>query len=178
MQTLKTAVIVVLLLVVFYGVYEMLNRPPDEPPEDVAQIDAMAFDPPEIQFGESTDAALVQPAASASPTGTASSFVPPAPPSTVPPPPSNYGLETTSSFPADNVAERHFQPSVGGTPRLRHAARFCGSCPAARRLSVGHPAGAHITSPVRRSRYGGRRADRPAIAAQSVCSRERDGATG
>ena len=36
MQTLKTAVVVVLLLVVFYGVYEMLNRPPDAPPEEVA----------------------------------------------------------------------------------------------------------------------------------------------
>ena len=37
MQTLKTAVVVVLLLVVFYGVYEMLNRPPDETPTAVVE---------------------------------------------------------------------------------------------------------------------------------------------
>ncbi len=38
MQTLKTAVIVVLLLVVLYGVYEVLNRPPDKPPQEVADV--------------------------------------------------------------------------------------------------------------------------------------------
>ena len=38
MQTLKTAVVVVLLLVVFYGVYEMLNRPPDAPPLDQQRL--------------------------------------------------------------------------------------------------------------------------------------------
>ncbi len=57
MQTLKTAVVVVLLLVVFYGVYEMLNRPPDPPPAEVAQMDDMPFDPPEVQFGEPASAA-------------------------------------------------------------------------------------------------------------------------
>jgi lipoprotein-anchoring transpeptidase ErfK/SrfK len=55
-QTLKTAVVVILLLVVFYGVYEMLNRPPDEPPHEVAQMDEFSFAPPDIQFGGSTDA--------------------------------------------------------------------------------------------------------------------------
>ncbi|MCU0959192.1 MAG: LysM peptidoglycan-binding domain-containing protein [Pirellulaceae bacterium] len=62
MQTLKTAVVVVLLLIVFYGVYEMLNRPPDAPPSDVAQMDEIPFDPPEIQFGEATAPPSAEPA--------------------------------------------------------------------------------------------------------------------
>ena len=41
MRTLKTAVIVVLLLVVFYGV-EVLNRPPDKPPQ-VAEVGASSM---------------------------------------------------------------------------------------------------------------------------------------
>ena len=53
MQTLKTAVVVVLLLVVFYGVYEMLNRPPDEPPPGVAELPELTQ--PEIDFGNLDD---------------------------------------------------------------------------------------------------------------------------
>ncbi len=64
MQTLKTAVVVVLLFVVFYGVYEMLNRPPDPPPGDVAAMEEMPFDPPEVQFGEATRSPLAEPAVS------------------------------------------------------------------------------------------------------------------
>ncbi len=55
MQTLKTTVVVLLLLVVFYGMYEMLNQPPDEPPAEVAQMDELAFEPPEIEFGATTE---------------------------------------------------------------------------------------------------------------------------
>ena len=64
MQTLKTAVVVVLLLVVFYGVYEMLNRPPDAPPADVAVFEDMPFDPPEVQFGEAAGSPRAEPAIS------------------------------------------------------------------------------------------------------------------
>ena len=53
MQTLKTAIVVVLLLVVFYGVYEMLNRPPDEPPPGVAELPELTQ--PEIDFGNLDD---------------------------------------------------------------------------------------------------------------------------
>lgn len=53
MQTLKTAVVVVLLLVVFYGVYEVLNRPPVDPPQEVAAMDDQEIAPPEISFGSS-----------------------------------------------------------------------------------------------------------------------------
>ena len=57
MQTLKTAVVVVLLLVVFYGVYEMLNRPPDELPKAVAeaQLEGMSLEVPEIGLGDVAD---------------------------------------------------------------------------------------------------------------------------
>ena len=67
MQTLKTAVVVVLLLVVFYGVYEMLNRPPDAPPADVAQLEDMPFDPPEVQFGEAARDPAAEPTVSVPP---------------------------------------------------------------------------------------------------------------
>jgi lipoprotein-anchoring transpeptidase ErfK/SrfK len=39
-QTLKTAVIVVLLLVVLYGVYEVLNRPLATPPQEIARVES------------------------------------------------------------------------------------------------------------------------------------------
>lgn len=80
MQTFKTAVVVVLLLIVFYGVYEMLNRPPDAPPAGVAQLDEIPFDPPEIQFGRATAPSSVEPTfsvPSVSDVGTPSSPFPP-----------------------------------------------------------------------------------------------------
>ena len=54
MQTLKTAVIVVLLLVVLYGVYEVLNRPPDKPPQEVAEVESKLEDL-NIGFGGPAD---------------------------------------------------------------------------------------------------------------------------
>ncbi len=54
MQTLKTAIVVVLLLVVFYGVYEMLNRPPGEEPPDVASLDSSAMADLDIDLGDSS----------------------------------------------------------------------------------------------------------------------------
>ncbi|MFW6172057.1 MAG: L,D-transpeptidase family protein [Planctomycetota bacterium] len=51
MQTLKTAIIVVLLLVVFYGVYEMLNTPPAEEPSEVANLPPDATAELDIDIG-------------------------------------------------------------------------------------------------------------------------------
>ncbi|MFO7901451.1 MAG: L,D-transpeptidase family protein [Planctomycetota bacterium] len=51
MQTLKTAIIVVLLLVVFYGVYEMLNSPPAEEPPEVANLSPDATAELDIDLG-------------------------------------------------------------------------------------------------------------------------------
>jgi len=53
-QTLKTAIVVVLLLVVFYGVYEMLNRPPAEAPPAVATLPPDATAELDIDLGEMT----------------------------------------------------------------------------------------------------------------------------
>ena len=54
MQTLKTAIVVVLLLVVFYGVYEMLNRPPVEVPPDVAELGPESYEELDIDVGDLT----------------------------------------------------------------------------------------------------------------------------
>lgn len=51
MQTLKTAIIVVLLLVVFYGVYEMLNSPPAEEPPEVVNLPTDATAELDIDLG-------------------------------------------------------------------------------------------------------------------------------
>lgn len=80
MQTLKTAVVVVLLLVVFYGVYEMLSRPPDAPPAEVAQLEDMQFDPPEVQFGDALHDPLSEPAVSVPPVTTNGPVESPVPP--------------------------------------------------------------------------------------------------
>ncbi len=61
MQTLKTAVVVVLLLVVFYGVYEVLNRPPAEPPREVAAMDEQEIVPPAISFGDASAPGSTEP---------------------------------------------------------------------------------------------------------------------
>lgn len=58
MQTLKTAVVVVLLLVVFYGVYETLNRAPDAPPPAVADLPPAVMDDLEIDLGAPTASGL------------------------------------------------------------------------------------------------------------------------
>ena len=52
MQTLKTAVVVVLLLVVLYGAYDILTRPAPEPPPEIASAleDSDTLAPPEIGF--------------------------------------------------------------------------------------------------------------------------------
>ena len=83
MQTLKTAVVVVLLLVVFYGVYEMLNRPPDAPPVEVAQLEDMPFDPPEVQFGEAARSGMTEPTVSILPVTTHGPVESPVPPDTM-----------------------------------------------------------------------------------------------
>jgi lipoprotein-anchoring transpeptidase ErfK/SrfK len=49
-ETIKTAVVVVLLLAVLYGVYVVLNKPDLAPPQEVAwNVDAVA--PPEVETG-------------------------------------------------------------------------------------------------------------------------------
>lgn len=106
MQTLKTAVVVILLLVVFYGVYEMLTRPPDAPPREVAQMDDMSFAPPDIQFGDSTDPRLVAPPLTP-PRYQDSPVAPLAPPRPGPPP----------SWPADDDSELD-EPDLPAGPGL------------------------------------------------------------
>jgi LysM repeat protein len=66
-QTIKTAIVVFLLLVVFYGVYEVLNRPPEEPPEEVAWLDDEVVSPPDIQFGTEMDGDMGDPLVSLPP---------------------------------------------------------------------------------------------------------------
>jgi lipoprotein-anchoring transpeptidase ErfK/SrfK len=60
-QTLKTAIVVVLLLVVFYGVYEMLNRPPAEAPPAVAELTPDATADLQIDFGEISTGTSTEP---------------------------------------------------------------------------------------------------------------------
>lgn len=82
MQTLKTAVIVVLLLVVLYGVYEVLNRPPDKPPQEVAEVESKLEDlnigfggPAESPASDSTfSPSAAQGAASSFPGGSLPNF--------------------------------------------------------------------------------------------------------
>ena len=53
METLKTAVIVVLLLAVLYGAYVVLNRPEaPPPPAEIAWHEQQAMEPLQIDFGE------------------------------------------------------------------------------------------------------------------------------
>ncbi len=54
METIKTAVVVVLLLAVLYGVYVVLNKPELAPPPEAAGWNADAAVPPEIQTGVPT----------------------------------------------------------------------------------------------------------------------------
>ena len=114
MQTLKTAIVVVLLLVVFYGVYEMLNRPPGQAPPEVAQLAADATAELDIDLGDFSSQAYGTPATpSAAQTPNVPDFaaeeltmsVPPLPNQ---PEPSPYG-QPQSSVPA-------VRPSPPATP--------------------------------------------------------------
>ena len=51
METLKTAVVVVLLLAVLYGAYVVLNKPEAQMPDDVAAFDQNLAGPPQIDMG-------------------------------------------------------------------------------------------------------------------------------
>ncbi len=119
MQTLKTAVVVVLLLVVFYGVYEMLNRPPDEPPRAVveAQMQGMSLDVPDIGLGDVVeDGDLVTMPPTTAPDASQDvlnsarpdSYGAPAPPSSVAP-------DAEASFPG-GAATQGGIPSPPGVP--------------------------------------------------------------
>jgi lipoprotein-anchoring transpeptidase ErfK/SrfK len=110
-QTLKTAVVVVLLLVVFYGVYEMLNRPPDAPPPEVAAtMDDMPFDPPDVQFGDVSRGGMAEPTVSVPPLSTGGTVESPVPPDTIAAAGSSY---PAPSFPAAGAANPPFdQPSA------------------------------------------------------------------
>ncbi|MHB8953728.1 MAG: L,D-transpeptidase family protein [Pirellulaceae bacterium] len=101
MQTLKTAVVVVLLLVVFYGVYETLNRPPDAPPEDVAALEDMPFDPPEVQFGEMGGDPRSEPATSFPTVSSQGAMESPVPPDTM----NAAGSQYAPSFPTAPVPD-------------------------------------------------------------------------
>lgn len=51
METIKTAVVVVLLLAVLYGVYVVLNKPELAPPPEVATWNADGVAPPDVETG-------------------------------------------------------------------------------------------------------------------------------
>lgn len=115
MQTLKTAVVVVLLLVVFYGVYEMLSRPPDAPPAEVAQLEDMQFDPPEVQFGDAPlHDPLSEPAVSVPPVTTNGPVESPVPPHsmTAADPPGASAAYPVANAPDASTA----YPVAGGAP--------------------------------------------------------------
>lgn len=115
MQTLKTAIVVVLLLVVFYGVYEMLNRSPVEDPPAVAALSPDATAELDIDMGD------ISSFDSPDPSTDSSSFAPPVdtgdPVSTagdvtmsIPEPqvPSYYG--GSAQTPDEEADASHYQP--------------------------------------------------------------------
>lgn len=51
-ETIKTAIIVILLMVVLYGVYKVLNKPQIPPSEEIAWHAQQADEPLEIELGE------------------------------------------------------------------------------------------------------------------------------
>lgn len=69
MQTIKTAVVVVLLLVVLYGAYDIITRPTPEPPPEVAAALADADDltPPDVGFEDPVVVSPEQPDGQQSP---------------------------------------------------------------------------------------------------------------
>jgi lipoprotein-anchoring transpeptidase ErfK/SrfK len=120
-QTLKTAVVVVLLFVVFYGVYEMLNRPPDAPPGDVAAMEEMPFDPPEVQFGEAARSPLAEPAASFPTVASNGTMESPVPHDTMSPPDARYASTFPTppppTYPADQIPADTEHPLMVEPPR-------------------------------------------------------------
>ena len=108
MQTLKTAVVVVLLLVVFYGVYEMLNRPPSQPPKEVAEVVDESLIPPEIEI-PAFDTPVTLPSASppAVDLGAARSIPDSGPPASYAPP---SALDARPYEPADTRSAEPRQP--------------------------------------------------------------------
>lgn len=111
MQTLKTAVIVVLLLVVLYGVYEVLNRPPDKPPQEVAEVESKLEDL-DIGFGGPADSPtsgstfsppVEQSAASSFPGGSLPNFeAPPVHGGDSPAPPTDVPVDDNPAFAAND----------------------------------------------------------------------------
>ena len=117
MQTIKTAIVVVLLLVVLYGAYDVLTRPEPTPPPEVAALleDAEAIEMPEISVdspvvvtpGTSTEASPATGLSSGEPAGTPIAPQPPVA-SSVPPQP------VSSPTPAAPAA-----PDVPGDMKLK-----------------------------------------------------------
>jgi LysM repeat protein len=104
-QTLKTAIVVVLLLVVFYGVYEMLNSPPGQEPPEVAGLTPNATAELDIDLGdfpaETLSAAPSPPSAARAPGASSGDLTisitgPPAPAS-------RYGSSSTADVPEPPV---------------------------------------------------------------------------
>ncbi|MDP6553321.1 MAG: LysM peptidoglycan-binding domain-containing protein [Pirellulaceae bacterium] len=54
MDTLKTAIVVVLLLAVLYGVYVTLNQPDQEVPEEIAWAQQQTAEPLQVDFGQTS----------------------------------------------------------------------------------------------------------------------------
>ncbi len=153
MQTLKTAVVVVLLLVVFYGVYEMLNRPPGEAPPEVASLDSSATADVDIDLGDfSTD---LEPIDSGVPTGSTPRNTTMAIPGTTPPggassvgmpngsPPPNSAFPTPSlpdsSFPKSSAPNAAQPPRGSGIAAAAAHSHAAGESHAAPNSPSSHP---------------------------------------
>ncbi|MDP6060158.1 MAG: hypothetical protein QGH33_14760, partial [Pirellulaceae bacterium] len=54
MDTLKTAIVVVLLLAVLYGVYVTLNQPDQEVSEEIAWAQQQTTEPLQVDFGQTS----------------------------------------------------------------------------------------------------------------------------
>ena len=52
MQTLKTALLVVFMLIAVYGAYMIISKPPTKPPAEVSQLTSEDLKAPDIGIGE------------------------------------------------------------------------------------------------------------------------------
>ncbi len=51
MQTLKTALLVVFMLIAVYGAYMIISKPPTKPPAEVSQLTSEDLKAPDIGIG-------------------------------------------------------------------------------------------------------------------------------
>jgi lipoprotein-anchoring transpeptidase ErfK/SrfK len=127
-ETLKTAVIVVLLLAVLYGVYLVLNKPEPTPPGDLAW-EAQAMQPLQVDLGGSGETASFSDASATAleplgltpapnDTPAADLVDPPSPPDIMTPPPSQAFNDETSPSDTPASPERPDWRSEADWPNL------------------------------------------------------------